>query len=99
MGAPQEMPTRSLFREVNDRVAELGRGSDISLSDVDIALSLICECGNASCGRRIELTLGEYEGVREDEALVILSPAHLPDPRGQLVVADNRYLVVRSAES
>jgi hypothetical protein len=95
MRVQQDVPARSLFREVNDRVAELGRGSDISHADTDTVLNLICECGSSSCARRIELTVAEYEEVRTDVALSLLSPVHLAECDGQVVSGDDGHLVVR----
>jgi hypothetical protein len=58
------MPTRrrernqQLFRQVNERIREVGAGFDVTLPD---GLDFICECGEASCADILQLTLQEYE--------------------------------------
>jgi hypothetical protein len=98
MGTRQDVPTRSLFREVNDRVAELGRGSDISVADAETILNLICECGSSSCARRIEMTVSEYENVRKDEALSLFALAHEGALAGRVIVHGERYIVAKGTE-
>jgi hypothetical protein len=78
-----------LFREVNERIAELTG----LLNETGFNL-LICECSDPACAGSIEITLAEYEAVRADPArFVILDGHQLPEV--ERVVADKgRYLVV-----
>jgi hypothetical protein len=64
-------PVRStLLREVNDRIREVGRDGDVS------SLEFVCECGGGSCIAMVELTTGEYDGIRKTTNPV-LAPDHV----------------------
>jgi hypothetical protein len=64
-------PVRStLLREVNDRIREVGRDGDASI------LEFVCECGGGSCIAMVELTTGEYDGIRKTTSPV-LAPEHV----------------------
>ena len=62
--------TESLFRDVNERIAEVADrlGSDDA--------EFVCECANADCGERVQVSLAEYEQVREDGARFLVAPGH-----------------------
>lgn len=51
-----------LFRQVNERLKELGEGFSVVAERADF----ICECADESCAEPIQLTLEEYERVRSD---------------------------------
>jgi len=80
--------TESLYREVNERIAETaGRlGAD--------STTLVCECADPACTKRIEATLDEYERVRQDGAAFLLCRGH-DDARVEAVVerADDHDIV------
>jgi hypothetical protein len=64
----------AVFREVNERIDEIGGTFYLSVLDV------ICECGDASCAQRLEVTREEYEAWRSDATLFGVVPGHeLPD--------------------
>jgi hypothetical protein len=77
----------SLFREVNERIGELGELYDAG------AVEFVCECGDADCAQRLTLTIGEYERVRASPDRFFLVPGHerLDVER---VVEDNGSFVV-----
>jgi hypothetical protein len=65
----------ALFREVNERVAEVTThfiegGSDIE--EVDFT----CECGSADCSELIPMTLRDYEAVRAEPTHFAVAPGH-----------------------
>lgn len=61
-------PLRSeLLREVNERIREVGRNGDGPVSD----LEFVCECGGGDCVAMVELTAGEYDGIRLGSDLVL----------------------------
>jgi hypothetical protein len=62
--------TESLFRDVNERIAEVadGLGSDDA--------EFVCECADANCDHRVEVPLDEYEQVRADGARFLVAPGH-----------------------
>jgi len=52
----------ALFREVNERLKELGSSFDVHPETADF----VCECGSVSCTEAITMPLAEYERVREN---------------------------------
>jgi hypothetical protein len=50
-----------LFREVNERIEEVGEGLDGRSHSVMI---FVCECGRTDCLEKIELTWPQYEALR-----------------------------------
>jgi hypothetical protein len=75
--------TESLFRDVNERIAESAQGFD---SD-DAAF--VCECGDPDCTERVEAPLEAYEAVRSDGTQFLLAPGH-EDDRIERVVRKRR---------
>ena len=71
--APGEgVPVRSeLLREVNERIREVGRDGH------GAALEFVCECGGGECVSLVQLTFGEYDGIRLGTGLV-LAADHAP---------------------
>ena len=51
--------TESLFREVNERIAESAERFEADET------KFVCECADPTCTQRVEATLDEYERVRE----------------------------------
>ena len=62
--------TESLFREVNERIAESAERFDADET------KFVCECADPTCTHRVEATLEEYERVREDGATFLLVNGH-----------------------
>ncbi|HSP71817.1 MAG TPA: hypothetical protein VLN26_05560 [Gaiellaceae bacterium] len=80
----------ALFREVNERLEELGRRTGTAEGGVDF----VCECADESCTERIQLSLREYEDVRADPRQFAVLPGHqvfvehvVADRGGYLIVA------------
>jgi hypothetical protein len=70
--------TQNLYREVNERVAEvysqLGGVTGDRMSEL---IELFCECGQqAPCEERVNITAATYERVRADPTTFILLPGH-----------------------
>jgi len=81
--------TESLFRNVNERIAESAQRTESE----DTAF--VCECSDADCTERVEATLGVYEDVRSDGTQFLLAPGH-EDERVERVVDERpRYSIVR----
>ena len=61
--------TESFFRHVNERIAESAQsfGGDEA--------EFVCECADPTCTHRVELTLAEYERVREEPTTFVLARA------------------------
>ena len=64
MGARDERlaGNEALFREVNERVAEVAEQFEVAPTAESIKFT--CECGNATCTEQIAMTLQEYEALR-----------------------------------
>ena len=59
----------STFREVNEGIEE-GR------SERDGLVPFLCECGEIGCNAVVEVTLSEYERVREGSRWFLVAPGH-----------------------
>ena len=81
----------AVFREVNERIASLANLFEFG----DPALlDLVCECRNATCVKRIEMTPADYESVRAEETHFALYPGHA-DPEIERVISSHQgYEVV-----
>jgi hypothetical protein len=84
----------AVFRRVNEEIETLERG----LAGGDGNLHIVCECGNASCGERLVVPVGDYERVRSDSTLFFVVRGH-EIPSVEDVVEDTpRFAVVRKRE-
>jgi hypothetical protein len=81
---------QSLFREVNERVADLNE----TFSPLDPMGEWICECADERCFEPMSLTLAEYEAIREHAARFPVLPGHERPEVETVVEANDRYLVV-----
>jgi hypothetical protein len=85
----------AVFRAGNERI-------DAMLGDFDGTTPYMCECGNAECFQRVELTSEEYEAVRSHPARFFVVSGHEDLTAGEIVVAEApRFSVVekRGAEA
>ena len=80
--------TESLFREVNERIAETAERFDADET------KFVCECADPSCAHRVEATLEEYERIREDGATFLLVNGHEDERIEAIVHADGDRAVV-----
>ena len=62
----------AVFREVNERIENLAETFDLNSQSLD----LICECGDATCVKRLTMTRGEYEKLRSDAHQFAVHPGH-----------------------
>jgi hypothetical protein len=88
--------TESLFRNVNERIAEASERFDAGdASDAQF----MCECADPACAERLEVPLEEYEHVREDPTTFVLDPEHI-EPEIEHVVRRRRgYAVVKKVDA
>jgi hypothetical protein len=84
--------TESLFREVNERIAETAArfGADET--------SFVCECADPSCTSRVEARLEDYEEVREDGATFLLVPGHEDERVAGVVRLEEEHAVVEKQQ-
>lgn len=79
----------ALFRHVNERIEDVNR----AFSPITSRMDVVCECGDATCTRRIELSVEDYERVRADSRRFVLVEGH-DDPQVEHVVEHGAGWVV-----
>jgi hypothetical protein len=82
--------TESLFREVNERIAETANGADVGF---------VCECPDPSCTHHLPVPLREYEQVRADPTRFVHAPDHVDERVEQVVARRPRFHVVKKVEA
>jgi hypothetical protein len=78
-----------VFRQINERI-EAGHWP----ADPAELVAFRCECASLGCNQLIELTLGDYEGVRADARHFVLLPGHEIPAVERIVDRRAAYLVV-----
>jgi hypothetical protein len=68
-----------VFREVNERIAEITRNQG------EIDSDFLCECGRDDCTKTIPLSLSNYQALRTDGDFFIAAPGHLVEGVDRLV--------------
>jgi hypothetical protein len=85
----------ALFRQVNERLKELGEGFSVVAERADF----ICECSDERCAQQVQLTLADYERVRSDSRWFLLVRGHeRPEIESVVWVADPDVIVVQKHE-
>jgi hypothetical protein len=65
-----------VFREVNERLRELGEGFSL----VSELADFVCECANTTCVEPVRMSLADYERVRSDPKWFFVVKGHeLPE--------------------
>jgi hypothetical protein len=80
----------AIFREVNERLRELGEGFSLVTDTSDF----VCECADAACTDRIQLSLSEYEEVRSDPKWFFVVPGHELVEFERVIAQHGSYLIV-----
>jgi hypothetical protein len=84
--------TESLFRDVNERIAETSERFDAN------AAEFLCECADPACAERLEAPLDEYEEVRGDGTTFLVNPEHV-EPEVEGIERHRRgYAIVRKID-
>ena len=84
--------TRALFREINNRVAELS--ADLGA----MPAGFVCECTSLDCAVTIPLRLEDYADVRDDPACFIVAEGHERNDLEAVFARGDGYLVVRERD-
>jgi hypothetical protein len=79
-----------LFREVNERLRELGESFTMVTPDSEF----VCECGNGSCTEQVRISLEAYEEIRADPKRFILVKSHEDLEFERVLWETEKYLVV-----
>jgi hypothetical protein len=85
--------TESLFRDVNERIAEASERFDSDDAE------FMCECGDADCAERLDVPLDEYEQVRDDATTFVLNPDHVKPDIETIVRNGDGYAVVKKIDA
>lgn len=87
--------TQSLFRDVNERVAEINH----AFSDFLPLGDWVCECADPQCTERVEVTLDEYEKARTNPRQFVVAPAdaHVVEEIEHVIDRTDRYWVVEKS--
>jgi hypothetical protein len=89
----------ALFREVNERIAEITEGLSSSTSRVQKLDGLVCECADPLCLERLEeLTITAYEAVRSDPRRFIIATGHESLDVEEVVERQAGYSIVEKNE-
>jgi transcription initiation factor TFIID subunit TAF12 len=84
--------TESLFRDVNERIAE--RAEQFDADDTQF----VCECADPNCTHRLAATLEEYEDVRADGATFMLTPGHADTDIERVLEDRGRFQIVEKVQ-
>ena len=85
---------QSLFREINERIAEVA-APHIAFRDDDHTYEFLCECSNVGCDLRMRLTLSMYEEIRQDPTQFVVALGHELPEIEIVVTRTDEYQVVR----
>jgi hypothetical protein len=80
--------TESLFREVNERIAETAE----NLGSEDAVF--VCECADAGCDERLPAELDEYQQVRVDGVRFLVAPGHEEAEYERVMYRNREFQVV-----
>jgi hypothetical protein len=89
-GVEQQPPPAfdDLFREVNDRIVELGTRFGFR----DETLELICECDDSACTAHMSIPTADYAQVRASAGRHVVVAGH--EHSGRVVERGDGYVVV-----
>jgi hypothetical protein len=83
----------ALFREVNERIAQLGESAQAWSPDG--VVEFMCECGvEDGCGERIRVPLDVYETVRKQDDRFVVRPGHETPELERAVDWTDEYVIV-----
>ena len=83
----------ALFRDVNERVAEIDQRFPAPPGDAGSLTEFLCECSAEDCLDRISLTREEYEAVRAHPTRFVIKPGHEVTECEGIVELNDRFAV------
>ncbi len=90
--------TESLFREVNERIAQLGDSAQAWSPDG--LVEFLCECGvGDGCGQRLRMPLAVYETVRAQDDRFVVRPGHETPEIERAVDWTDEYVIVDKVDA
>jgi hypothetical protein len=87
--AERQGRNESLFREVNERIAELNQTFQIEGRS-----EFLCECSREECKEPISISIDEYETVRRAPTRFFVIPGHEDESVERVIERSDRYVVV-----
>jgi hypothetical protein len=84
----------TLFREVNERVAEVADALASYGEQDSLLIGFVCECGRDDCAEPLEVTHTQYESVRANPRRFIVVPGHERTDAARVVEQHPHLLVV-----
>ena len=87
--AERQGRNESLFREVNERIAELNQTFQIEGRS-----EFLCECCREECKEAVSISIDEYETVRRTSTWFFVLPGHEDTSVESVVERSERYVVV-----
>jgi|SRR5438105_3276875 len=99
VGAREERLARNetLFREVNERVAEVATNF-IEVETRSDPVEFTCECGRPDCTEPVAMTVVEYEAVRAVPTRFVVAPGHEQPEIETIVERHPSYVMVEKRE-
>ena len=88
--AERQGRNESLFREVNERIAELNQTFHIEGRS-----EFLCECSREECKEPVSISLDEYEAVRRGSTRFFVIPGHEDSSVERVIERNDRYIVVQ----
>jgi hypothetical protein len=83
----------ALFREVNERIAQLGERAEARSPDGTV--DFMCECGEeGGCGQRVRVPIEAYERARSQDDRFVVRPGHETPEIEHAVEWGESYVVV-----
>jgi hypothetical protein len=98
MGAREERlgANEALFREVNERVAEVAE--QFLAGETPAAINFSCECADGGCVETIAMTVDEYEAVRAKATQFAVVPGHVVPDIERIVERHATYFVIEKQD-
>ena len=84
--------TESFFRAVNEGIAEASERFESTEAE------FFCECGDTHCTHRIEVSLDDYEAVREHPTRFLVRRGHVVPEVEEVVRRRRRYAIVEKVD-
>jgi hypothetical protein len=82
---------QALFREVNDRIAELAASHD----GFGETQAFICECSRMGCTMQVEISVHDYAQLRANRFAFLVLPGHEDAAQEDVLAHRAGYLVVQ----
>jgi hypothetical protein len=93
MPADTRERNEALFREVNERIEDVGT----TLPPDDAPMEFLCECDDPDCVEKVSATRAEYEAIRAVATHFVVLPGH-EDPSVEHVVQQTESFLVVEKE-